>query len=107
MDYQLELKKTLELKRVLEVLIRGLTEMKPEYLPLNTAVISLLLGDVPTLHVDCEDGDDGECEVTGREPIGGLWQKYEGLREVVEALELELDFELPSKVHYTGPEYQV
>jgi hypothetical protein len=106
MDYSTELERAIDLKDALEVIISNMTELRPEYLPFNVVVIGLLLRTVPVINVECED--DPDFQVQGREPVGGLWEGYRELLGVVEALELELELEMPSAPEpYIGPEYLI
>ena len=88
--------KAIALKEELEALVHDLTNLTPEYEPFANMVGELVLGTTPSILVSCEDGEDGECRVEGREPIGGLWSSYRYLVDVIVALELELQFEQES-----------
>ena len=105
MDYTEEWKRATALRAELESLVRDLTEMLPDYEPFRDMVAELLLGTTPVILVECEDGEEGECRVEGREPIGGLWSSYRYLVDVIVALELELDFEQESAK--VDPEYLI
>ena len=106
MQFTEELNKALALKRALEMVINGCKTMHPEYLLLNGCISTMLIGVIPVFIVECEDGEDGECEVTGRDPWGGLWNAYKELLIVVTTLEDEIAIEVTPDF-IDGSEYDI
>jgi hypothetical protein len=58
---------------------------------------TLFYGVVPKVRVNCPH--DSECEVTMKEPVGGLCETFEAIDECLELIDLEMDYEAPSFVY--------
>jgi hypothetical protein len=59
----------------------------------------VMFGLIPVINTDCEEAEDGHCQVKAQLPCGGLMDMLESLDEAFECLDLEEDFEAPSFVY--------
>jgi hypothetical protein len=90
-DYAKELDKAVRLHKALLVIHKGCQGLHPNYEPLNALVCNFVLGFVPVINVNCPH--DSECQVTGREPYGGLEDLIENLEVVIWWLQMEINYE--------------
>lgn len=94
------------LQHICEVLLylkKYLAENPVRYAPAMTAYITLLYGIIPNINVECQH--DSGCQVSTRQPVGGILDTLEVFDEAFECLDLEMDMELPAYEY--PPTYEI
>lgn len=95
-DYGKESDCVMHISEVLLHLKNYMDENVVAYTDAMLVYTTIMYGVVAKFAVECEHGEDGLCHVQARQPCGGVSDIFEVIERAMEALDLEMDMDLPA-----------